>query len=423
MLKNKTSCLTNYFLLLILFLITFVNIASVGFPILLDIIIIILLIIFIKKNKIILLNLNIIFLIFIGISSLIFKHENERYYYRGHEKFYENRISYKQNINEVIIMHHGELPALDVCNNFKSKIPTSIRKQVFITDKYGYRNSQIDIKDADLIIVGDSLISGGSASDENILSYKLNKHSNYKTANLAMGGIGPKDYENILLKHLSKLKKEAKIFIFYYEGNDFEIYNKDKIPKYSYKDFKINKYKYKLRFGYERLERNKDKLFIKIFNYQNFFYKKIRPKSQRLFKKTLSVWTDTCLVKYDKVKKNLHGFYWLNRGKNYFFNTHIISNEKILKRVSKIFFIPTKASLYRNYLNKEKIINYESNKFEFLQKEYKKKNIEVIDLTLPMKNSIKKYIDKNEYLFFNDDTHLNKNGTEVIAKFINKNNY
>ena len=122
MLKNKTSCLTNYFLLLILFLITFVNIASVGFPILLDIIMIILLIIFIKKNKIILLNLNIIFLIFIGISSLIFKHENKRYYYRGHEKFYENRISYKQNINEVIIMNHGELPALDVCNNFKSKI-------------------------------------------------------------------------------------------------------------------------------------------------------------------------------------------------------------------------------------------------------------------------------------------------------------
>ena len=47
----------------------------------------------------------------------------------------------------------------------------------------------------------------------------------------------------------------------------------------------------------------------------------------------------------------------------------------------------------------------------------------MIDLTLPMKNSVKKYIDRDEYLFFSDDTHLNKNGTEVIAKFINKNNY
>ena len=65
----------------------------------------------------------------------------------------------------------------------------------------------------------------------------------------------------------------------------FQITNKDKIPKYSYKDFVIGKYKYKIRFGYERLERNKDKFFINILNYENFFFKRIRPKSQRLFKK------------------------------------------------------------------------------------------------------------------------------------------
>ena len=423
MLKNNRSNLINHFILIILFLLTFINIASVGLPILIDVILIIVSILTLRKKKIILLNINIFFLLFIGFSSLILKHENKRYYYRGHEKFYDTRISYKKNVSEIIPMKHGELPVLDVCSNSRSKIQNKIRNQVFITDNYGYRNSQININNADLIIVGDSLISGGSASDEDILSYQLNKFSDYKTANLAMGGINPKDYEEILVKHIHLLKNKTKIFIFYYEGNDFEVSNKSEIPKYSYKDFKINKYKFKTRFGYERLERNKDKFFIKIINYQNFFYKKIRPKSQRFFKKAMSLWTNTCLVKYDEINKNLQGFYWLNRGENYLFSTHIISNQRILNRISKIFFIPTKASLYRDYIDNKYIINYKSNKFEFLQKEYKKNNIEVIDLTIPMKNNLKKYMDKNEYLFFNDDTHLNKNGTEVIAKIIAKNNY
>ena len=74
-------------------------------------------------------------------------------------------------------------------------------------------------------------------------------------------------------------------------------------------------------------------------------------------------------------------------------------------------------------MNNKKIINYKDNKFKFLEKEYKKSNIKVINLTIPMKKKLKKYMMKNEYLFFNDDTHLNKNGTEVIAKFITKNNY
>ena len=129
------------------------------------------------------------------------------------------------------------------------------------------------------------------------------------------------------------------------------------------------------------------------------------------------------MVQYDKIEGNLHGFYWLNRNENYIFDTHIISNEKIIKKISKVFFIPTKASLYRDYINKKKIINFENNKFRFLHKEYKKKNIEVIDLTIPMREKLESYLEKNEYLFFIDDTHLNKNGTEVIAKFISNKNF
>ena len=416
MFKNNKSNLINHSILLILFLFTFLNIASVGLPILIDIILLTIVIFTLRKNRVILLNINIFFLLFIGASTIIFKHEDKRHYYRGHEKFYENRLSYKKNINETILMKHGELPVLDVCNNSKTIIRSQIRKQVFITDNYGYRNSEIDIKKADLIIVGDSLISGGSASDEDILSYQLNKFSNYKTANLAMGGINPKDYEEILKKYLPILKNNVKIFVFYYEGNDFEIYNKNEIPKYSYKDFKINKYKFKIRFGYERLERNKDKLFIKNLNYENFFYKKIRPKSQRLFKRAMSKWTNTCDVQYDFIDNKLTGFLWANRNKEYIYKTHIINNPEILKRINKVFFVPTKSTVYKKYT--KNLINYDSNKFLFLQKSYSKKNIDVVDLTLPFKSNIKKYFLKKNLLFFKDDTHLNKYGISVLADYI-----
>ena len=50
----------------------------------------------------------------------------------------------------------------------------------------------------------------------------------------------------------------------------------------------------------------------------------------------------------------------------------------------------------------------------------KKKNIEVEDLTQTLRKNAINYLKKNEYLYFRDDTHLNQNGTLVIAEFIKK---
>ena len=38
-----------------------------------------------------------------------------------------------------------------------------------------------------------------------------------------------------------------------------------------------------------------------------------------------------------------------------------------------------------------------------------------------LKKEAKKYLENNEHLFFRDDTHLNQNGTYVIANFIKNN--
>lgn len=407
----------NKLSLILLYILTFINIASFGFPIILDIILILLLLNFIKKNRLIALNTNIVLIISLLLIPVIFKIEESENFYRGHEKF-DKKTSYKKNISEIINMPHGDLIAIDVCNDNTKELAEK-RKQIFITDNYGFRNSKTKIEKTDLLLIGDSIVAGSGLSDEYILSNQINNSSNIKTANIAVGGATPWDYEAMLIKYLNLIHKKAKIYLFYFEGNDFKISNPDKIPKNSYKNVKIEYYKYKIRFGYERLERNKDKLFIKNLNYENFFYKKIRPKSQRFFKKIMLKWTDSCEVQYDLIDEKLIGFFWLNRNEEYKYKTYILENTEVLKRISKVFFVPTKASVYKEYT--ENIINFETNKFLFLEKSYNKKNIEVIDLTLPLKLNIKKYLQNGEFLYFRDDTHLNKNGIEVITNYILKN--
>ncbi|MBD1157181.1 hypothetical protein IDH10_03325 [Pelagibacterales bacterium SAG-MED20] len=240
--------------LISLYLLTFINIASFGFPIFFDIILILLLLNFIKKNKLIILNTNIILILSIILVSFFFKNKDIENFYRGHEKFFKNNNSYKSNVNEVIDIPHGDIIAVDVCIK-DTEYLVEKRRQIFITDDYGFRNSTVKIENADLILVGDSVVSGSGLTDNDILSSQINNKSSLKTANIAVGGTGPVDYESMLLKYLKTINENSKIFIFYFEGNDFEVSNADIIPKYSYNNIKIKKYKYKIRFGYERLER------------------------------------------------------------------------------------------------------------------------------------------------------------------------
>jgi hypothetical protein len=99
-------------------------------------------------------------------------------------------------------------------------------------------------------------------------------------------------------------------------------------------EYQFHTLKYKISFGYSRLERNKDKIFIKIFSkiYEiNFFYKKIRPKSQRLTKKILDKWTKTCPVEYHKINDISIGFFY-NLPKNFTnVSTEIITRQKNFK--------------------------------------------------------------------------------------------
>jgi hypothetical protein len=415
---------------IILLIITFLLIASLGLPILIDLVLILIISLLTKLNLITLINLNIMLIIatFLGNFFLIKNSNEESLYYRAHEKFFINeKNNYVKNINYKTLMPHGDLIAMDVCHNFLDIVEP--RNQLFITDENGFRNDRYNIYESDIIFVGDSFIAGSSNSQEHVpanIYEDLTKQKTYSITSIS----SPEIYEKHIEEQINKMKSTAEIYLFYFSGNDFDykFSNKNEINDNS---FTFNDtFKAKIRFGYERLERNKDKFFIEKLskiNDKNLFYKRIRPQSQRFFKKTLTKWTNLCPVKYKNIQGHKVGFYYdydfflnENNHKIKYITSHIIQDSNILKKINKIYYIPTKYEIYQNFFNEKKIVKV--NNFEYLKREYKKFDKEVIDLTPILKKEAEHRLNENKFIYWKDDTHWNIYGIEAAMKFISKNN-
>lgn len=409
----------NLFNILLIILLFFL-ISSFGLPIIIDLSLVAFLSYILKFRSYSLVFANFLVLImsiFLNIFLIKNYEENENFY-RAHEKFITDKFIYKKNITSNMVMPHGDIIAMEYCNKIENLAKP--RRQTFITDQNGFRNDRFNINDAEIILVGDSFIAGSSNTQEDIpanILNKLNKKKVYTLTSITR----PDYYEYHLKNHLDKLSKNSIILLFYFAGNDFNYeYKKNKDFIY-FNDVPIPYLKYKLRFGYERLERNKDKIFIKIFDkiYQkNYFYKKIRPKSQRLMKKILGKWTNTCPVEYHKIKDHNVGFYYKPK-KNYTnVSTHIITDEKILSKLKKVYFIPTKYAVYKRYIDQGKI---HKDDYNYLKLKYNELGIEVEDLTDILVSSAENNLKNNTLIYWQDDTHWNKNGIYAAMKYIFEN--
>lgn len=406
--------IVNIFLSISLFLF----ISSYGLPIIVDLALLLTIFFFIRFNyfyNLIIINFLLIILTILLNTFMIKNLKEEDLFYRAHEKFIDKDAIYQKNISSEMPMPYGDIIPNATCEIEESIIEPRIQK--FITDKNGFRNDKVEIEDAEIVLVGDSFIAGSSNSQENIPANILGKLSGKKVSAITVIQ-GPDFYKMHMEKNLNKLGKDTQILLFYFAGNDFNYqFKKDK--KYIYHDGAPIPYlKYKIRFGYQRLERNKDKVFIKILSNiyeKNFFYKKIRPKSQRLTKKILARWTKNCSVEYHKINNTKIGFYY-NSPKNFTnVSTKIITNQKILNKIKKIYYIPTKIQIYSKYINNEKI---NKDDYEYLKLNYEKLGIEVEDLTNILILSAEKHLKQNKFIYWKDDTHWNELGIISAMKYI-----
>ncbi len=399
----------------------FLFISSYGLPIIVDLLLLFTIIYLIRFNyfyNLIIINFLIVILT-ISLNILMIKNiKDEDLFYRAHEKFIDKDAIYQKNISSEMLMPYGDIIPNATCKIDESIIEPRIQK--FITDKNGFRNDKVEIEDAEIVLVGDSFVACTSNSQENIPANILGKLSGKKVS--AMTVIkGPDYYKMHMEKNLDKLGKNTQILLFYFAGNDFD-YQYKKNKKYIYHEGEPIPYiKHKIRFGYQRLERNKDKVFIKILSNiykKNFFYKKIRPKSQRLTNKILAIWTKNCSVEYHKINNAEIAFFY-NSPKNYTnVSTEIITNQKILNKIKKIYYIPTKIQIYSKYINNEKI---NKDDYEYLKLNYEKLGIEVEDLTNILILSADEHLKKNKFIYWKDDTHWNELGITSAMKYISNN--
>lgn len=360
----------------------------------------------------------------LSISFIFEKNDNYGYFYRAHEKHTTKNKSYKKNISDTIFMPYGDIYVIDSGLNSNRELIKETREQIFITDSYGIRNNQTKIDEAEIILVGDSFITGNGVTQKNIPSNILSEISGKKVSILSYGGLGPRDYENIIKKYMKIINSDAKIFVFYFEGNDFfKEEKKKKVEENSkyvnWRGYKIPWLSYKIRFAYERLERNKDKFLLKVLSEKNYFLKNIRAKSHIMYRKFFSKLHNTgSPIKYFKIDNKIMGFYHIdNFDLNSKYNTYIFENEKILNRVNGVFYIPSKLNVYSDYIKQR--TNDKNNKFLYLKNSYSKLNIPTYDLSINMKKSVSKYLEDGKYLYWRDDTHWNKYGIYEGMKYLN----
>jgi hypothetical protein len=409
----------NFIIKIFLSISLFLIISSFGLPIIFDLLLSFLIIYFIKSNIFVffIFNFLLITLTFSFNILLIKNLKEEDLFYRAHEKFIDKDAIYRKNISSVMTMPYGDIIPNAICKIERDIIEPRVQK--FITDKYGFRNDKVNIEDADIILVGDSFVAGSSNSQEDIPSNIFSNFSEKKISAITVIQ-GPDYYNMHLERNLKNFSKHAEILLFYFAGNDFHYEFKKNKKFIFYQGIPIPYLKYKIRFGYERLERNKDKFFMKIFSKlynKNFFYKKIRPKSQRLTKSMLANWTKTCPVEYHYINKIKVGFYYKPPTNFISVRTHIITNDEILKKIKKIYYIPTKFQVYSKHINNEEIKNDD---YKYLKLNYEKLGIEVEDLTDILVKSADINLKNNKLIYWKDDTHWNKIGITTVIKHIAK---
>ena len=113
------------------------------------------------------------------------------------------------------------------------------------------------------------------------------------------------------------------------------------------------------------------------------------------------------------------GFYFKPFSNNITVDAIIFSDKSVLDEIKKIIYLPEKHTIYGKILNSDFETNYKI--FQFLEKEYRKLGIDTLNLTDVLQKSAKEHMEKNELIFWRDDTHWNRLGILSAMKYLNKN--
>jgi len=405
----------NYASFTLSFLILFVGVFHIGFPIFLDIFISLILATILNSWASSLITVATLLIGYVAVNLTYDIQIN----YRAHEMLASKGNIYSKNEKITIQQPYGDLFAMSQ-NDPAYKQIIEPREILFITDDRGYRNRKTVVP-PDLILIGDSFIVGNGTTQNEILSEQLSRKTGLQVYSLSHPG-GPQEYENYVRKNYDLLSDKKNLLLFYFEGNDFtfpinnyELLNNYEVSNQNIfltvkgyilkmENMKSNYFSivYPLSFKLVRLVNRKSR--TSYFYISNFFLgPQLTNEYERTVVKQLIGKKEVgFLSKYIKIST------WTED-----LSTYIWIEKEYLSKVKAVVFIPTKYRVY-NSLDENKPL-------EILQKSYSEKSIPVIDLTKALRDASKDYLSLGDYVYWRDDTHWNANGIRVAADFISEN--
>lgn len=269
----------------------------------------------------------------------------------------------------------------DLCHNTNYAIK---KNELWITDKLGYRNNQF-IKDPDVLIIGDSFMTGTSLTQDSIFTNVLASKFNN---NLSIYCMAPANFSTFIALYESKIIEKPKVIIF------------------------------------SIVERNPPRPLLpnkKDIVYKNSTFLQWRNRALRLYSLEYINARLASSGGDGKQAINNENLFFLN-GVNQSYNMdNVIPSATVIESyknycdslgVRFLFLpLPNKETVYYKDVPFKKQPNY----LLELDKELRYRNISCINSLEVLNN----YTKKNSRLVYNlDDTHWNANGVEVLANEI-----
>ena len=316
-------------------------------------------------------------------------------FYRPHEKF-EREKGYQPDVDETFSMPHGDIVAIHPFLETALAEPRVVR---FKTDALGYRNDR-DYRSEPIVLVGDSLVVGTGNDQEDILTNVLRRDFELSTYSIAFP-MGPKDYFAAVEEFARQVDTSFRVILLVFEGNDFHGPGRSLAKPNAYDTFKRG-----------------------ALNAMGFVF-----KTGRFVFNTTRRWERTLFPGKDTETE----VYWVGERRVSFYGSYIDKataeslrfdaghpSAEVMDRVSAVFFIPTKYRVYFQLLGNTmgRRIRSPPPGYVAVRSFFEEHEIPVVDLTPPLFDSARELLEKDQYVFWRDDTHWNANGVRVAAEHI-----
>jgi len=311
-------------------------------------------------------------------------------------------IYYKPNQNITVQLPYGQLKPWSREDEIFDLRPRVVSVK---TDSMGFRNSS-DYNHEEFVLAGDSMIAGAGSSQDDILSSQLKSEFGVNVYNVAVPGADILDYVKNIQKFKSLHGKSFKTIMFITELNDFvgptlSPSSKDSVAK--------------TKKFYKKWIRRYKKLFQ-----QNVFYRFQFSVYRNFTKGTVEGGENRIFI--GDIGTHRVAFFRPTMRENYSFPDEIVQAVRSVKdQIAYMVFIPKKFRVYFRMIKQNPYASIKNVEWLALQSLGVKLGIPTLNFTELMEEESQKLLrDKNELLFWEDDSHWNANGARTTAGLLCK---